>query len=272
MSKTATITIFNQGAGVGPFNLYALDGDGQVIQTIELNVPLASLIAGYNVYNLPDNIASVKIDSNNALCNSTQTVIIPSQTPPACNCITIENPVDQTIYYSYVDCNGDNVNNVTLGPLSAAQVCGTGATSGSSDIVITEGAACNSGACINGSLRIINDTTYGVVNVTNVTPNWFYSFNTPPTFPDNPQVDFPVNSGSAILSYNRIKYNGPVTVVLNSTATVECFVQLFRNSVLMESLTSILNPGTNNVVLNSIGAYTFNTTDEVKIVVLDGRG
>jgi hypothetical protein len=272
MSKAATITIFNQGAGVGPFNLYALDSGGNIIQTIKLNVPLASLLTGYNVYGLPDDIVSVKIDSNNVLCDATQTVTIQNQTPPACNCITIENPVDQTIYYSYVDCNGDNVNNVTLGPVSAAQVCGTGATSGSSDVVITEGAACNSRACINGSLRIINNTTYGSVSVTNITPTWFYSFNNPPTFPDDPQVNFPVSYSGAITSYNRIKYNDPITVTLTSTVVTNVFVQLFRNQVLMESINITIHPATHNtVVLNSVGAYTFNTTDEVKIVVLHGR-
>lgn len=88
MSKAATITILNQGAGVGPFNLYALDGDEVVIQTIKLNVSLTSLTAGYGVYNLPDDTEFIKIVSNNVLCDDVQ--IIPLQTPVACDCITIE--------------------------------------------------------------------------------------------------------------------------------------------------------------------------------------
>jgi hypothetical protein len=267
MSKAATITIINQGPGVGPFNIYGLDINEDVIETIQLNVPLATLTAGYNVYNLSDSTEFIKIVSNNVLCNGVLTV--PLQTPPPCNCITIENPVDQIAYYSYTDCNGDEVNNVQINQFSAAQVCGSDATSGSSDVIITEGSACDEEECINGTLVLQNSTIDGTVNITNVTPTRFYSFSTPPEFPDSPTVVFPVISGDLVTGA-RIKYNSPITVTVNSNADLNIILQLFRNSILMETKNEAFVSGNNTVVFNSVGAYAFNTTDELKIVMIDG--
>lgn len=272
MSKAATITILNQGAGVGPFNLYALDVYNNIIQTIALNVPLADLLAGYNVYNLPNAIASVKIDSNNILCTASQTVSIPTQQPPVCNCITIERTAEGTSSYTYIDCNGDDVGPLDLSGPAAVQICGSNpviTSYGGSPIYtnVYEGAACVSDECVNGTLKLEN-VIESQVTIANVLPEYFYSFNTPPTFPDNPQLNFPIGAGTAIVN-SRIKYDGQITVVINSTAIATCFVQLFRNNVLMESLNISLVVGNNNAILNSIGAYTFNTTDEVYIIISD---
>jgi hypothetical protein len=268
MSKAATIKIINQGAGVGPFDLYALDINDVVIQTIKLNVPLSSLTVGYNVYNLPDATTAIKIDSNNYLCNKSQTISIVTQNPPACNCITIENPVDETILYSYVDCNGDDVTDIPLGPLSAVQICGSNFTSDSIDLDITYGNACVAGECVNGTL-VVQNYTSNTVNITNITPTIFYSFSIPPTFPDNPAITFPIKSGDNVTAA-RIRYNLPITVNVNTDGVQEIILQLFRNDVLMETKYIIGIVGNNTVIFNSLGNYTFNTTDELKIVMIDG--
>lgn len=72
MPQSANIKITTHGAGVGPFNLYGLDGNNNVVQTLELNVPLSKLIAdgGYNIFNIIDAVVSIKIQSNNILCNT----------------------------------------------------------------------------------------------------------------------------------------------------------------------------------------------------------
>jgi len=268
MSKAATITILNQGAGVGPFNLYALDVDGNIIQTIQLNVPLSTLTAGYNVYNLPDDTDAIKIDSNNSLCDRSQTVSIATQNPPACNCITIENPVDESVLYSYLDCNGDDVTDVPLGPLSAVQICGSNFTCDSIDLIITYGNACDAGECINGTL-VVQNYTSNAVNITNITPTIFYSFSVPPTFPDDPAITFPIQTGDNVTA-TRIKYNLPITITVNTDGVQEIILQLFRNDVLMETKYISGIVGNNTVIFNSLGNYTFNTTDELKIVMIDG--
>jgi len=267
MSKAATITIINQGPGVGPFNIYGLDINEDVIETIQLNVPLATLTAGYNVYNLSDSTEFIKIVSNNVLCDGVLTV--PLQTPPPCNCITIENPLSSTITYSYKDCDGDDVGPLTLVGPAAVQVCGSNATASVSSVVITEGSACDEEECVNGTLVLENYTIDGTVNITNVTPTRFYSFSTPPEFPDSPAVVFPVISGDSVTGA-RIKYNSPITVTVNSDADLNIILQLFRNSVLMETKNEAFVSGNNTVVFNSVGAYAFNTTDELKIVMIDG--
>ena len=267
MSKAAIITILNQGAGVGPFNLYALDADGEVIQTIQLNVPLASLSAGYNVFNLPDNIAFVKIDSNNVLCDASQTITVGSQEPPACNCITFENPVDQTITYSYTDCNGDDSGPLELDSFSAVQVCGSDPVTGSNDVIVIQGNACVSGQCVNGTLVVENYATDGVTDIVSITPARFYSFNTPPTFPDNPTITFPITTNDVVTA-SRIKYDLPITVTLTTNGAQGSFLQLFRNDTLME--TKVVDNNNLVIIFNSIGAYTFNTTDELKLVLING--
>jgi hypothetical protein len=72
MPQSANIKITTHGAGVGPFNIYGLDGSDYVVQTIELNVPLLKLTnsAGYNIFNIIDSVVSIKIQSNNTLCNT----------------------------------------------------------------------------------------------------------------------------------------------------------------------------------------------------------
>jgi hypothetical protein len=268
MSKAATITIINQGAGVGPFNLYALNASGDVIQTIELNVPLSSLTAGYNVYNLLNATAAIKIDSNNTLCGTSKTISIPTQNPPACNCITIENPLISTITYSYVNCDGDDVGPLSLLGPAAIQVCGSNATASESYVVITEGSACNAGECTNGTL-VVQNYTSNTVNITNITPKRFYSFSTPAEFPDNPVIIFPIVSGNNVTA-TRIKYNLPITVTVSSDGQLNITLQLFRNNVLMETKNQNFIVGSNTVVFNSLSIYTFNTTDELKIVMIDG--
>lgn len=268
MSKAATIKVINQGAGVGPFNLYALDAGGVSIQTIKLNVPLSSLTAGYNVYNLPNATTAIKIDSNNTLCNTTQTISITTQTPPPCNCITIENPLDSSITYSYTDCNGDDSGPLTLVGPRAVQVCGSNATASAAYVVITNGSACEAGECVNGTL-VLENYTSNTINITNVTPSRFYSFSNPPEFPDNPTLVFPVVSGDKVTAV-RIKYNSPITVIVNSDGLLNTTLQLFRNDVLMETKNQTFIVGNNNVLFNSLSNYYFNTTDELKIVMIDG--
>jgi len=268
MSKAATITIINQGAGVGPFNLYALNSSGAVIQTIQLNVPLTTLTAGYRVYNLLDATTAIKIDSNNSLCKTSQTISVATQNPPACNCITIENPLSSTITYSYKDCDGDDVGPISLVGLSAVQVCGSNATASESYVVVTEGSACDTGECINGTL-VLQNYTSNTVNITNVTPTRFYSFGNPPEFPDSPTITFPIVSGNNVTA-TRIKYNLPITVTVNSNGQLNITLQLFRNNVLMETKNQNFIVGNNTVIFNSLSIYTFNTTDELKIVMIDG--
>lgn len=267
MLKAATITILNQGAGVGPFNLYAVDADGIVIQTIKLNVPVASLTAGYSVYNLPSNTDSIKIVSNNTLCTvSTTNQTITLSVPPACDCITIERSTEGTTTYSYTDCDGDDSGPLTLEGPGAVQFCGSDAISTSDDTTISYGSACVGGACVNGTL-VVENYTSNETNIVNITPSIFYSFNEPPTFPDSPVISFPVQTGDSVTAA-RIKYNLPITVTLTVVGEVESILQLFRNDVLME--TKYVNNNKLSVVFNSLGTYTFNTTDELKLVLIDG--
>jgi hypothetical protein len=72
MPQSANIKITTHGAGVGPFNIYTLDSSNNVIQTLELNVPLSKLttVAGYNIFNISDAAAFIKIQSNNTLCST----------------------------------------------------------------------------------------------------------------------------------------------------------------------------------------------------------
>jgi len=70
MSKPVNIIINSHGAGVGPFNLYALNHLGDIIQTIELNVPLSKLTVGYNIFNVSDAAEAIRIQSNNTLCTT----------------------------------------------------------------------------------------------------------------------------------------------------------------------------------------------------------
>jgi hypothetical protein len=70
MPQSANIKITTHGAGVGPFNLYALDTGGHIIQTLELNVPLSKLTVGYNIFNVLDAANAIRIQSNNTLCTT----------------------------------------------------------------------------------------------------------------------------------------------------------------------------------------------------------
>jgi hypothetical protein len=280
MSQTATITIVNPGPGVGPFNLYGLNSGGVVIQTLALNIPLSSLIApGYIVYGLLNTCTSVKIQSDNVLCDTY--VIALLQEPPACNCITFSLPLgedDET--YGYTDCDGDLVENLTITEGTAKQVCGsTPVVSDEKLVSVIVGDRCVDGACVNGTFAVSNCTYRDLLRITNVTPYNFYSFNNPPTFPDSPQVGFPIigdETGCITESGARVLYNGEIQLTVTYSPSVNALMQfvLTVNGVVLESHTRYVNPnGANTVVyFNTGGLYTFNPTDDVVISVYNGRG
>ena len=276
MTKAANITIINPGPGVGPFTLYALDAGGNIVQTIQTHVPLSSLIgSGLNVYGLPSSTTAIEVVSENALCNNNYTVTIPVKTPPACNCITFMKLTEATGTYTYTNCSG-----TVVGPNSLAgaiQVCGYNPTVSNRSIIMTQGTPCISNGktlvCETGTLILSNQTVAverGGWTLKNVTPRQFYSFNSSPTYPDNPQIVLPVSTGVVTAAATRIPYNGPITVTIGNTTGTATTVTtaLYVNGTLKESINALTNISADTyVVLNQTNPYTFNPTDEVKIVI-----
>lgn len=78
MALTVLITITSAGADTGPFNLYS-NVDGYTVP-FESSVSKIALEAGYASSLVPDGTSTIRIQSNNSLCNNYVNVSISTTT------------------------------------------------------------------------------------------------------------------------------------------------------------------------------------------------
>jgi len=80
MSLSLIITLVDPAPGTGPFDIYSIDSLGNVTGPLATNIPKASLLSGYTLYNVPDNAVKILVESNNEYCQTSIEIIIPTTT------------------------------------------------------------------------------------------------------------------------------------------------------------------------------------------------
>ncbi len=172
MTQTVLITLVIAGADTGPFDLYS-DANG-FTSPFEVDVPKASLVAGYTSILVPAAATLIKIVSKGVCTNelilpiigtlatttttttatptstttSTSTTGAPttttsstSTTEAPCQCYVLQNteaPLPPDTNYgtgAYVDCNGDSLLWLIPEPLGQIYIC----TKNPSSIIVTSG-------------------------------------------------------------------------------------------------------------------------------------
>jgi hypothetical protein len=105
--KAVLITLTNVGANVcSAFNIYS-DADNYV-SAFEVNIPLASLVAGFTSYNAPDNTTIVRLVPIGCACSDPLDLALPTTTTTSTSSssttTTTTTPYPGPWYYYDVTC------------------------------------------------------------------------------------------------------------------------------------------------------------------------
>jgi hypothetical protein len=80
MFLSLIITLIDPAPGTGPFDIYSVDGLGNVSGPWATGIPRETMMSGYTVYNIPDDAVTLLVESNNVYCQTSIEIIIPTTT------------------------------------------------------------------------------------------------------------------------------------------------------------------------------------------------
>lgn len=138
MAQTALITLTSAGDDTGPFNLYS-NLDGYTVP-FESNIPKGDLLVGYLSNQIPDGASTVRVKSNNVLCDNYIDLVVPTTTttttvPPTTTTTTTEAPSTTTTTTTAVPKAIFRLNNNTASDVSINTIN----LSGGAALVLTTG-------------------------------------------------------------------------------------------------------------------------------------
>jgi hypothetical protein len=80
MSLSLIITLNDPAHGTGPFDIYSVDGIGNITGPLASGIPIETMISGYTIYGVPNDAVNILVESNNPYCQTSIEIIIPTTT------------------------------------------------------------------------------------------------------------------------------------------------------------------------------------------------